>query len=421
MLVNVPYGKSFLQTEIPIEFLEVAISQPVEALRDLKKTVKQSLKRPLNSEPLHLLLGKGKKICVITPDETRGCPTKEILPPILQELESCKPKKIEILIGNGLHRGMSKKEKMESLGKDIVEKYNITNHSATDERQLIDLKKKTSYGTPGILNKIAVKSDFVLGIGLVEPHFFAGFSGGRKTILPAIAGKEAILNNHSYNMIKDPYASYGKMKGNPIHHDMMEFMNFINLPFIINVSINNKGETTHIFAGDPHEAHEQAVNFVNTYGKVKLHGSADIVIVSNGGYPLDRDLYQSVKGIATASNVVKGKGVIIMVSKCRDGLGGHKDFMRLMQKATSPREVLKEIKEKEPIVDQWQAQILAGILTQTNVIIVTDGVKRNIIEKMMMSQVFSLEEALDSAREMVLTDKPRILVIPEGPYIMPYV
>ena len=421
MLVNVPYGKSFLQTEIPIERLEVATSQPVEALRDLKETVKQSLKRPINSEPLYLLLGKGKKICVITPDETRGCPTKEILSPILQELESCKPKKIEILIGNGLHRGMSKKEMIESLGKDIVEKYNITNHSATDERQLIDLKKKTSYGTPGILNKIAVKSDFVLGIGLVEPHFFAGFSGGRKTILPAIAGKEAILNNHSYNMIKDPYASYGKMKGNPIHHDMMEFMNFINLPFIINVSINNKGETTKIFAGDPHEAHERAVNFVNTYGKVKLHSSADIVIVSNGGYPLDRDLYQSVKGIATASNVVKWKGVIIMVAKCRDGLGGHKEFMRLMQKATSPREVLKEIKEKEPIVDQWQAQILAGILTQTNVIIVTDGVKRNMIEKMMMSQVFSLEEALDSAREMVLTDKPRILVIPEGPYIMPYV
>ena len=421
MLVNVPYGKSFLQTEIPFERLEVAISKPAEILKNLKVSIEQSLKRPINSEPLHLLLGRGKKICVIIPDETRGCPTKEILSHALQQIESSKPKKIEILIGNGLHRGMSKKEMMESLGKDIVEKYNIINHSATDERQLIDLKKKTSYGTPGILNKIAVKSDFLLGIGLVEPHFFAGFSGGRKTILPAIAGKEAILNNHSYNMIKDPYASYGKMKGNPIHHDMMEFMNFIKLPFIINVSINNKMETTQIFAGDPREAHEQAVNFVNTYGKVKLNGFADIVIVSNGGYPMDRDLYQSVKGIVTASSVVKEKGVIIMVAECIDGLGGHKEFMRLMQKATSPREVLKEIEEKEPIVDQWQAQILSEILTKTNVIIVTEGIKRNMIEKMMMNQAFSLEEALDSAREMVLTDKPRILVIPEGPYVIPFV
>jgi nickel-dependent lactate racemase len=420
MLVNIPYGKSFLQTDISIERLEIATSQSVETLKNLKETVKQSLKRPINSQPLHLILGKGKKICVIIPDETRGCPTKEILSPVLQEIESCKPNKIELLIGNGLHRGMSKEEMMESLGKNIVKKYNVTNHSATDERQLIDLKKKTSYGTPGILNKIAVESDFVLGIGLVEPHFFAGFSGGRKTILPAIAGKEAILNNHSYNMIKSPYASYGKMKGNPIHHDMIEFMNFVNLPFIINISINKKMETTQIFAGDPYEAHEQAVKFVNTYGKVRIHGAPDIVIVSNGGYPLDRDLYQSVKGIATASNVVTEKGVIIMVAKCKDGLGGHKEFMKLMQKGTSPGEVLKEIKEEEPIVDQWQAQILSKILIKTNVIVVTDGVKRNIIEKMMMSQVFSLEEALDSAREMVLTDKPRILVIPEGPYIMPY-
>jgi nickel-dependent lactate racemase len=421
MLVNVPYGKSFLQTEIPIDRLEVVTSQPVEALRDLKGTLKQSLKKPINSKPFHLLLGKGKKICVIIPDETRCCPTKEILQIILQEFEYCKPKKIEILIGNGLHRGMSKKERMESIGKDIVEKYNITNHSATDESQLVDLKKKTSYGTPVILNKKALKSDFIVGIGLVEPHFFAGFSGGRKIILPAIAGKEAILNNHSYNMIKNPNASHGTMKGNPIHHDMMEFMNFINLQFIINVSINNKRETTQIFVGNPYDAHRQAVNFLNTYGKVKLHSSAEIVIVSNGGHPLDRNLYQSVKGIATASNVVKDKGVIIMVAECKDGLGGHKEFMRLMHKATNPTEVLKEIKENEPIVDQWQAQILAGILNRVNVIMVTNGVMRNKIEKMMMRQVSSIEEALYLARRMVLTDKPRVLVIPEGPYIMPYV
>jgi len=421
MLINVPYGKSFLQTEIPIERLEVATSQPVEALKEFKETLKQSLERPINTKPLQFLLGKRKKICVIIPDETRCCPTKEILVPILQEFEESKLNKIEILIGNGLHRGMSKKERMESLGKEIVEKYIVTNHSATDDRQLIDLEKITSYGTPVILNKIAWKSDCVLGIGLVEPHFFAGFSGGRKTILPAIAGKDAILNNHSYDMIKNPYASYGKMKGNPIHDDMMEFMNFINLQFIINVTINNKNETTQIFAGNPTEAHRQAVNFVNTYGRVKLHSSAEIVIVSNGGYPLDRNLYQSVKGIATASNVVKEKGVIIMVAECRDGLGGHREFMRLMQKAANPTEVLKEIQEKEPIVDQWQAQILAGILDKVNIIMVTDGVKRNTIEKMMMRQVFSIEEALELARGIVLTDKPRILVIPEGPYIMPYV
>jgi nickel-dependent lactate racemase len=420
MLLKVPYGQKFLQIEIPEDRLEVATSQPVETLQDVNKSVKLSLEHPLNSQPLRFLLGKGKTICVIIPDETRSCPTKKILSSLLREFKACKPKNIEIVIGNGLHRGMSKKEQRVILGKEIVGKYNITNHSATDDGQLIDLEQKTSYGTPVILNKIAWQSDLIVGVGLVEPHFFAGFSGGRKSILPAIAGKTAILHNHSYDMINHPFATYGQMKGNPIHNDMIEFMNCSNLHFIINLSINNKSETTKIFSGNPHNAHHHAVHFVNTYSRVKLHSAPEIVIISNGGYPLDRDLYQSVKGIATASKVVKNQGVIIIVTKCRDGLGGHTEFMNLLQTATTPREVLKEIEGKEPLVDQWQAQILAKIMKKVNVIVVTDGVKRSVLEKMMMRQVNTIEEALEIARGMLATNKPRILVIPEGPYIMPY-
>ena len=418
MLLKFPYGKGFFQTEIPEERLEVAVSRPLKPLRELREAVKQSLREPLRSKPLRRLLSKDKKVCVIVPDETRACPTKEILPPVLEELETCDPQGLEILIGNGLHRGMSKQEMVELLGEEVVREYNVTNHTAADERQLVDLGMKTSYGTPAIVNRVAAKSDHLVGIGLVEPHFFAGFSGGRKTVLPAVAGEEAIFNNHSYKMVGHPKASYGILDGNPIHQDMVEFMKFVNLSFILNVTINNKRETTQVFAGDPIEAHRQAVNFLTHHVNVKLRGYADIVIVSNGGYPLDRDLYQSVKGIATAKEVVEEKGVIIMVAECRDGLGGHEEFRRLME-ANSPRDVLKEIRENEPIPDQWQAQILASILEKANVIIVTDGVKGHVLREMKMEHATSLEEALDFARKRVSTKKPRIVAIPEGPYIIP--
>ena len=419
MLLKFPYGKGFLQTEIPEERLEVAVSRPLKPPRELREAVKQGLRKPIQSKPLGRLLGRGKKVCIIVPDETRACPTKEILPPLLEELETCELRELEILIGNGLHRGMSEQEMVELLGEEVVKEYNIINHTATDERQLVDLGMKTSYGTPAIVNIVATKSDCLLGIGPVEPHFFAGFTGGRKTVLPAVAGKEAIFNNHSYKMVGHPKASNGILDGNPIHHDMVEFMNFVNLSFIVSVTKNNKGKTTQVFAGDPIEAHRRAVNFLNQYVNVKLRGYVDIVIVSNGGYPLDRDLYQSVKGMDTAKEVVKEKGVIIMVAECRDGLGGHEEFKRLMQEADSPGDVLKEIRENEPINDQWQAQILAEILEKANVIVVTDGVKRDVIRKMMMESASSLEEALDFARERISTKKPRIVAIPEGPYVIP--
>jgi nickel-dependent lactate racemase len=290
---------------------------------------------------------------------------------------------------------------------------------ATDERQLVDLGMKTSYGTPAIVNKIVAESDYVVGIGLVEPHFFAGYSGGRKTVLPAVAGKEAIFNNHNYRMIAHTNASYGVLEGNPIHLDMMEFMNFVNLSFIVNVTINDKGEVSQVFAGNPVEAHKQAVQFLNRHINIKLRGPADIVMVSNGGYPLDRDLYQTVKGMTTAKRVVRNGGIIIIAAECRDGLGGHEEFRRLMHKAGSPEDVLREIRDNEPINDQWQAQVLAMILEKAKVIVVTDKANHKMIREAMMKPASTLEEALDQAKEIIQVKKPKITAIPEGPYVIP--
>ncbi len=419
MLLKFPYGKDFVKTEIPKENLELVVSRPSTPVPDLKEAVKKALREPIRSEPLNHLLNGKKNLCIIVPDVTRACPTKEILPPILEELETCAPDELEILIGNGLHRGASKEEMVELLGEDMVKEYDVINHIATDEEQLVNLGAKTSHGTPAIVNRAVAKSDALIGVGLVEPHFFAGYSGGRKTVLPAVAGEKAIFNNHSYKMIGHPKASYGILDGNPIHQDMVEFTKFVNLSFIVNVTINNKGETTGVFAGHPIKAHAQAVDFLNQYVEVELRNHADIVITSNGGYPLDRDLYQSVKGMATAERVVKNNGVIIIVAECREGLGGHEEFQTLMEEAKSPEEVLKKIRENEPITDQWQAQVMARILEKAHVVTVTEGVKDEVIRNMMMEPASSLEEALNFAKKVVSKEKPRIMAIPEGPYVIP--
>ena len=421
MLLKFPYGKSFIQTDIPDERLEVAVSHPSKPLANLREAVKQSVRKPIKCKPLRHLLNKGDKVCIIVPDETRACPTKEILTPVLEELEPCEVGELQVLIGNGLHRCMSKSEMSELLGKTVVEEYDVVNHSACDEKQLANLGMKTSYGTPAVVNRAVAKSDHLLGVGLVEPHFFAGYSGGRKTVLPAVAGEKAIFNNHSYKMMDHPNASYGILDGNPIHLDMIEFMKFVNLSFIINVTINNEGKTTQVFSGHPVEAHRQGVDFLNRYVNVKLRDYADIVIASNGGYPLDRDLYQCVKGIATAERVVKDKGVIIIVAECRDALGKHEEFKRLMQEADSPDQVLKEIKENEPLYDQWQAQVLARVMGKASILVVADGVKHEVIRAMMMEPASSLEEALDFAMKKIPTEKPTIAAIPEGPYVIPFV
>lgn len=418
LLLKFPYGKGFLQIDIPEERLETVFSKPLEPIKELGETVKRSLRKPIMSKPL-CSLGENKKVCVIVPDVTRACPTKEILPIVLEELKKCRPMDVRIVIGNGLHRAASKYEMIELLGDNIVEEYEVLNHVATDERQLVDLGMKTSYGTPAIVNKIVAESNYVVGIGLVEPHFFAGYSGGRKTVLPAVAGKEAIFNNHGYRMIAHPNASYGVLEGNPIHLDMMEFLKFVDLSFIVNVVITNKGEVSQVFAGHPVEAHKRAVQFISRHINIKLYDPADIVIVSNGGYPLDRDLYQTVKGIATAKRVVKNRGVIIITAECRDGLGGHEEFRRIMQKAENPEDVLRKIRENEPINDQWQAQVLAMILKKAKVIIVTDKANHKIVNEAMMKPASTLEEALDKAKEMIQVKKPKIIAIPEGPYVIP--
>jgi len=420
LIVKFPYGKSLFEMDLPSDRLLVVEPYKIEPCADEIKEVKKSLQNPIGTKRLRDLVSKDKKICIIVSDYTRAVSNLTMILPIISELgkAGCKTEKITICVANGLHQPASKSQVKESLGKSILEKAKIVSHDAEEENQLTYLGK-TSLGTHVWLNRSLIESDFTIATGLIEPHFFAGYSGGRKSVLPGVAGKESIFENHSFAMIAHPNSRYGILDGNLIHEDMVEASKLVGLDYIVNV-VAHRGRIVKAFSGNPYEAHEKGVKFLDGIVKVKVPVKADIAIVSNGGYPLDRDLYQAVKGMATGELVVRKGGVIIILSECIDGIGrGHESFYRIMAEAKTPDQVLEKIKREEPIKDQWEAQILARVLKIAKIIVVTKNVKHNLIEDMHMIPASSVEEALALSHKLTC-EGSKIVAAPDGPYVIPY-
>jgi len=418
MEVKLPYGERGL--EIMLERCRILRSREMPALASVEGELERALREPISSPSLGDLLKGVGRVLLAVPDNTRAFPSRRLIPRVLDHVERVNPMaEVQVLVATGLHREVERDELERMFGKDVLEKYDIVNHRASDDEQVVKLDARTSYGTPIHVNRLVLESDVVIGAGLIEPHFFAGYSGGRKIILPGVAGKEAIFKNHGFRMIDNPRSRAGILEGNPIHMDMIEFMKMTRLDFIINVTINEGREITGIFAGDPVRAHLAGIEFLDRFVKLRVERPADIVITTNGGFPLDRDLYQAVKGMDTAAYVVKDGGVIIIASECRDGLGGHEEFLRIFQGAGSPDEVLENIRKNEPINDQWEAQILARVLKRAKVILVSDYISERLASSFMLERAKTVEEALEIALSIIGRSDAEIMVIPEGPYVIP--
>jgi len=418
MRVELPYGETRLLVEL--ERAKILESQETPVIKDVERELLKKLENPILSPRFDKMLRDSKRILLIIPDNTRAFPSKLIIPILLEKIREANPKaETRILVATGLHAKVSYQELQKILGKEILEEYEVVNHRASDESWISKRDKWTSYGTPLQVNKMILESDTVIGAGLIEPHFFAGYSGGRKILLPGVAGRDAIFNNHGFKMISNPNSRAGVLNGNPIHEDMVEFMKNAKLDFILNVTIDKNRRITGIFAGDPLEAHFRGVNFLDQHVKVAVKDAADIVITTNGGYPLDRDIYQAVKGMDAAASAVRDGGVIIIASECRDGLGGHEEFLKLVKGADSPEEILERIRRSKPLYDQWEAQILARILRRARVILVSDFISEKTAQDLLLEHAKDIEEALELARNILGEKSGRILAIPEGPYVVP--
>lgn len=422
MLVEIPYGKGFVHLELPNEKTFVVRSSIPEGVdwdraRDI---VVSALNNPLGSPRLDdiVLRLKTKTITLLITDKTRATPNRLLLDILLQKLTTLgiKSEDIVILVATGLHKPHTYDELAELVGEDIMKSYTVVSHNS-DDMDAHRYLGKTRFGTEIYINKIVTQSGLVIALGLIEPHFFAGYSGGRKLILPGVAATKSVYQNHSFKMIAHPKADYGILDGNPVHEDMVEASkNVENYRFIVHVILDKRKRIVDVVAGDPYEAHRVGVDKYDSYAKVPTPYIGDIVVVSNGGYPLDRDLYQAVKGMTTGARVAKPGGVIVTMSECIDGVG-HEHFRALASIHRDPNKILKYISENEPLRDQWQVQKLAQVLLKNRVVIVTKSIKHEVLEEMNLIPASTPEEGIEIACRY--TNCERIIAIPEGPYIIP--
>ncbi len=419
--ISFPYGQTHLDYEFRDEELAGVLTSSIEEYIpefDGKELVRRALQSPVESESL-CDLSKGKQnIVIIASDHTRPVPSKIIIPEMLSEIRKGNPNAdITILIATGCHRGTTKQELINKFGEEIVENEKIYIHDCDEREKLVNIGVLPSGGQCEI-NKIAYDADLLVAEGFIEPHFFAGFSGGRKSVLPGIAGRATVLANHCSEFIAHKKARTGILKENPIHNDMVWAAKKAKLAFIVNVVLNSKKEPIFAVAGDFEKAHKNGTDFIASLCAVKAV-PADIVISTNGGYPLDQNVYQAVKGMTAAEATVNDGGVIIMLAKSNDGIGGDHFYHQLADEAdiNKTMNIFLSRGRNETIPDQWQTQILLRILTKAKVIYVSD-MADEIVKKMHMIPANSLEEAITKAKKLISKENITLTAIPDGVSVM---
>lgn len=415
--IKIPYHKQMLEIEIEDKNLLGILESKAENYKTKEtqeELVERALENPIGSEKLEDLVKDKKNMVIISSDHTRPVPSKVTMPILLKRIRKANPNiDITILIATGFHRATTHEELVNKFGEEIVKNERIIVHDAFDESSMVKLGILPSGGEL-IINKLACETELLIAEGFIEAHFFAGFSGGRKSILPGIASATTVMANHCSEFIGSPNARTGILEGNPIHRDMLYAAEKANLAFILNVVIDSEKKVIKAFAGHREKAHEKGCEFVTELSKVDKI-PADIAISTNGGYPLDQNIYQSVKGMTAAEATCKEGGVIIMVSACNDGHGGQSFYDNLAQ-AKSPSELLDRVAKvprNETVPDQWEFQILARMLNKYTVIMVTDMCDSEMIKSMHMQHAFTFEEALKKAYEIKGKDA-KVVVIPDG-------
>ena len=418
--IELAYGRSGLIISVPDD-ADVLLSNFYPGLADEAGAILHALRQPIGTIALQDKLNPGDKVSIVHSDLTRATPNSRILPILLAELEEAGIRRQDITLLNGLgtHRPQSDPELRALLGENIVDNYRCLQHDAFDDGCLVRLGH-TSQGNPVRINRHYLDADVRILTGFIEPHFFAGFSGGPKAVLPALAGFESVLSNHGWEMIAHPQATWGVCEGNPLWEEMREVALKTDPTFLLNVTLNARQEITAVFAGDLLEAHRQGREFVRHQAMVEVQAPYDIVITTNSGYPLDQNLYQTVKGMSAAARVVRKGGAIIMAAACEDGLPDHGLYAHLLAQADSPEAVLKMITGAPHTQhDQWQVQIQALVQQKADVFVFSEGLTAGQIRKALFEPSLDIEATVSMLRNKY-GDDARICVMPEGPQTIAY-
>lgn len=401
------------------EILESSLGSMPKNGKTEDEIVIEAMEHPIGSPKLSELSAGKQNVVIICSDHTRPVPSRHIIPFMLRQIREGNPRAdITLLIATGFHRATTREELVDKFGEEIVANEKIVIHDSRDMDAMVDLGVLPS-GAPLLINKVAAEADLLVSEGFIETHFFAGFSGGRKSVLPGISSQVTVWGNHCSAFIDSPYSRTGILEGNPIHKDMVAASKMAKQRYIVNAVIDADKKVVYAVAGDAIEAHGAGCRFLRQYCQVTPKKPADIAISTNGGYPLDQNMYQSVKGMTAAEAACKDGGIIIMVAACGDGHGGE-GFYEALKNSESPQALMDEIlkvPQDETKPDQWEYQIQSRILIHHKVIYVMCEEYRAMAEEM----GFETASDVNAALEMALKEKgegAHIAVIPDGVSVM---
>lgn len=421
MRVKLAYGRAGLPVDFP-DSAQVIAPRFSPGLQDETQAIRDALRHPIESAPLSDLVRPGDRIVIAHTDITRATPNDRLLPVLLEELESAGVSRRHVTLLNslGTHRRQTENELRAMLGSAILDNYRCIQHDGEDDANLVSLGR-TSLGHSVRVNRAFMEADVRILTGFIEPHFFAGFSGGPKGVLPALAGAESVLSNHGRDMISHPEATWAKTHGNPIWEEMREVAMRTNPTFLLNVTLNANREITRVYAGDMLAAHAAGCSSVRETGMVPVDQTYDIVVTTNSGYPLDQNLYQSVKGMSAAAQIVRQGGSIIIASACEDGIPAHGKYAELLAQGGSPQGILDMLDRPGfSEQDQWQVQIQAQIQLKAEVHVYSDGLTDEQIRRALFTPCRDIPRTIACLSERY-RDDPRICILPEGPNTIAYI
>ncbi|RDW20009.1 hypothetical protein CWR48_06790 [Oceanobacillus arenosus] len=418
MKTDILYGKHGISVDLPDNAFIIEPTN-LPKVSDEKKAIRQALRNPINNIPLKEAVKSTDKVSIVISDITRPTPNHLMVPLLIEELSHVPLENFVIINGTGTHRDQTREEFVQMLGTWVVDNIRIVNNQCHDKDSLVNLGK-SKFGCDVYLNKDYVESDFRIVTGFIEPHFFAGFSGGPKGIMPGIAGIETILTFHNARMIGDPLSTWGNMTNNPVQDMTREINSMCKPDFMLNVTLNREKEITNVFAGELYEAHDRGCAFAKEHAMFRCDERFDVVLTSNSGYPLDQNLYQAVKGMSAAHKIVKEGGSIIVASECSDGLPDHGNYAGIFKMADSPESLLDMINDPEfKVFDQWQVQKQAVIQVWSDVYVYSKLTDEQVTGTMLKPS-HNIEQTLKALKEKYGEDMT-IAVLPLGPLTIPYV
>jgi nickel-dependent lactate racemase len=416
--VWVPYGKTEICARIPTRnYLGNIEPKEKEGVKDPKAEVVRALNEPVGTERLSELVKTGNKIAIVVNDHTRSTPTHLIIPALLEELKKAgiSDSDVTIIFGCGTHRAPKPDEQKAILGEEILQRIKTVSHDCK-AKDLVYLSRTKTHVNKVYINKVFAEADFRILTNNIELHYYAGYGGGRKSVLPAVSGEETIQHNHA--MILNPKARTGVLEGNPVHEDMVEAARLARADFIVNVVTNSKNEIVKAFAGDLEQAFNEGVKLVDEMYKVPIERRADIVIVSSGGHPHDINLYQAHKGVENAQDAVKRGGVIVWVAECPDGHGDEL-FYEWMVKFKDPKELEAEVKRHFRLGGH-KAYYLTRTLQRVQIVLVSTLPDYYSVGAFRLRTARALNDALRDAFDLVGKDA-RVWVMPHGNITLPIV